>query len=593
MHGSAVGVQDQRVFLDERSLRRLLGPGEDPVGVVEAALVPDGERQLVQDRRRPRPVGPDHALVDLQQAAERRLPGRIVAGAVLELAEAPQHLGRADVLDADQLARGAHDRLGAADRRRQAPVARATGRGLAPQDRHGGLQHAHVGRERFEGDAASIDHRGGHDHRPTPLDPGALPERGGGAVAQRGGLHGPAGAQARLVAALEGAIGEEALRRELARHAEAEERAAGHGPAVAVEIESLQTARGVVLHQPHPARLAGSVDADGGLAPDGRQVGRGCRGRREPEQRREREQPRRPGETHQNFSHFTARRSRPLAISTSRTRLIVASPPATYATSPPTSVTRRSTADAIAPELALLVGRHDRMIREPRAPAGQRAELVVVDEPAGITRPVDERAGDLDAALVEVSEIARMGTMPISSATNSGRRGSVAAAHEAAQGALELDLTARGERPEPARARPVGRDVRAQGDGGRRARRGGDRVGAHGLGPERHRDPLAGLEGERRAARSSRARLRGPRRPARAPRSRERGTAPASRAWQKRGPTPPSWRSRSAAAAGRRPRSARPDRARPWDRRWGWRSCSCSRRPRSARSARRTARACR
>ena len=171
------------------------------------------------------------------------------------------------------------------------------------------------------------------------------------------------------------------------------------------------------------------------------------------------------------------------------------------------------------------------MIREAGTPAGQRPELVVVDEPAGIARPVDERRRRARRRCSSRSaRMARMGTMPISSATNSGRRVSASAPHEAAEGPLELDLAARGEAAEPARARPVGRHVGAQGDGGRRRaawRRSSRRARSWGRTAPR---PTGRRRRRASAARSWRDRPRAPRSPARAPRSRERGTAPASRA---------------------------------------------------------------
>src|SRR5678815_5047852 len=91
------------------------------------------------------------------------------------------------------------------------------------------------GRERLEGDAASVHHGGGHHDGPAALEPGALAERGRGAIAEGRRLDRAACAQARLVALLERAVGEQPLRRELAGDAEAKERAAGHGPAVAVQ----------------------------------------------------------------------------------------------------------------------------------------------------------------------------------------------------------------------------------------------------------------------------------------------------------------------------------------------------------------------
>src|SRR6185295_16884849 len=110
-------------------------------------------------------------------------------------------------------------------------------------------------------DAPPVHHGGGHDDGPAALEPRALAQRGGGAVAQRGRLDGGAAAQARLVAALERAVGEQALRRELAGDAEAEEGAAGHGPSVAVEAVALEAARGIVLHVADAAGLAGAVRA--------------------------------------------------------------------------------------------------------------------------------------------------------------------------------------------------------------------------------------------------------------------------------------------------------------------------------------------
>ena len=204
---------------------------------------------------------------------------------------------------------------------------------------------------------------------------------------------------------------------------------------------------------------------------------------------------------YQNFSHFTALRSSPLATSRSRTRWIVCSPPATYATRFSTDGVSRSTSSSSAPTgpAQSLIGRADeRMIRERRVAAGQRAELLVVHQTARPAGPVDQPRGPGETRLREVDQdradghdadlfgheerLARL-----------GRR-----QHEAAQGPLEAHLVSRREGAEPRGPEARGGHVGGQRDGLSRAGRGGDGVGAHGLGAEGDRDPLAGLERELR-----------------------------------------------------------------------------------------------
>ena len=319
------------VSSDERALRRLLGPGEDPVGVVEAAPgarwsapARSGSPPPPAGRARPRARGsPAGARTSPPRPHSCRSGTGACRGAT---APRPRRCpGR----------RSACRRRPRSSRRAGSPPTGSRRARHRPGPCRAGPPTAASSTRTLVGNASSamprpIDHRGGHDHRPAPSIRRALPDRGGGAVAQRGGLHGAAGAQARLVAPLEGAVGEEALRRELARHAEAEERAAGHGPAVAVEIESLgpRAASSWTSRSRHASPVPLTPTA--ASLPTVDRSAAAAVGAASQSSDREREQPRRPGSTtHQNFSHFTALRSRPLAISTSRTRLIVASPPAT------------------------------------------------------------------------------------------------------------------------------------------------------------------------------------------------------------------------------------------------------------------------
>jgi hypothetical protein len=125
------------------------------------------------------------------------------------------------------------------------------------------LEERQVGRERLEAVAATAHHRAHHQHVPAAVEPPALPEPGGPARGDRGGLDRLAVADARLVGLGIPALGQHLLGRRVPRDAEAPHLAAGLAPALAEESVALEEALlGPALHEPQAALLAGAVPAD-------------------------------------------------------------------------------------------------------------------------------------------------------------------------------------------------------------------------------------------------------------------------------------------------------------------------------------------
>src|SRR2546426_5761230 len=138
---------------------------------------------------------------------------------------------------------------------------------------------------------------------------------------------------------------------------------------------------------------------------------------------------------------------------------------------------------------------HRREIGERRIAPGERAEVRVVEEPRRVAPPEDQSVETPVAGLVQVSKDGADGHDAdlLGHEERAPRIGAVE--DEAAGRPLEADRVAHREAAQPLGADAAGRDVDRERDhalprGGR-----GHAPGAHGLRPERHRDPLARLEG--------------------------------------------------------------------------------------------------
>src|SRR5438094_7787339 len=142
--------------------------------------------------------------------------------------------------------------------------------------------------------------------------------------------------------------------------------------------------------------------------------------------------------------------------------------------------------------------RDDRMIREARVAARERAKLFVVDEPAGVTRPVRERRRSAKARRVEPGHD-RAYRHDADLLGDEERTTRIPPrVHEATEPPLEAHPVAGRQATEPRGARYTGSPVGAQREVPRLERRRGDRVRADRLRAQRDRDPLPGGELELR-----------------------------------------------------------------------------------------------
>ncbi len=239
----AEGEEPRSVVEGERGRHEGLGAGVDLVGLGEAELVAHVERDPAEDDAGLRGVLSLQALLDLEEAAERRLGLGVVRLPVLRLAQTVQRHVGAHVLDADEAPGGAHHGLRAPDGRGERRRARLVETALALERLHRHLEEREVGRERLEPVAHGPcrDHDGHDEHLPAAVQSLALAERRGGAAGQGARLDRAAG-QAGLEALLETAVREQALGRELRPRAEAPDVAARLGPALAEQAEAVRAA---------------------------------------------------------------------------------------------------------------------------------------------------------------------------------------------------------------------------------------------------------------------------------------------------------------------------------------------------------------